>query len=61
MRISEVMSRAVATIEASESAHAAVVRMLAKEIWHLPSATSSWSLREDRERVRRRSPEGRDL
>ncbi len=36
MRVSEVMSRAVATIEASEAAHAAIGRMLAWKIRHLP-------------------------
>ena len=44
MRISEVMSRAVATIEASESAHAAIVRMLARKIRHLPVVDAQGTL-----------------
>jgi acetoin utilization protein AcuB len=44
MRVSEVMSRAVATIEASEPAHAAVGRMLAKKIRHLPVVDAQGTL-----------------
>jgi acetoin utilization protein AcuB len=44
MRISEVMSRAVATIEASEPAHAAVGRMLASKIRHLPVVDAQGTL-----------------
>jgi len=44
MRISVVMSRAVATIEASESAHAAIGRMLARKIRHLPVVDAQGTL-----------------
>jgi len=36
MRVSELVSQAVATVGASESAHAAVCRMVTRKIRHLP-------------------------
>src|SRR4030095_16677750 len=44
MRISEVMSRAVATIEASETAHTGVRKMLAGKIRHLPVVDAQGTL-----------------
>jgi acetoin utilization protein AcuB len=44
MRVSEAMSRNVATIEAAEPAHAAIGRMLARKIRHLPVVNAQGAL-----------------